>query len=401
MLEEKNKDSKEKRVKIEIPRLIYFVLVSVLTALIVVLITNFLYLQVFIKESQENTMTFQVIQGRRISYIIENFISERVNSLEQLSYVLAQEDRESQKSQDILNNFSERYPETAFLFVFNVEGVEIAKSINPDKPFIERGLSSSKTFNWAISNESFVSEVLFSERGEPYVRIGIPIFNNKKREMEGVLIGGVSIEKICDIVPGMKLEESGRILIVDDKGNLIAGPDSQKVLEKLNLINLTPVRATVVGKEFKDLKRGGEYQNEEGNLVIGIGVPIKKLNWGVIIEQDSSEFRSIERDAKFLAFLLTGTALILILVLSWSIKVLIGASKTIRGYQSQLEGAKIGLEEEVKDRTKELAEKVKELEKWRRLTTGRELRMAELKKEIKKLKEKYEELAFKTGRKVN
>jgi len=45
------------------------------------------------------------------------------------------------------------------------------------------------------------------------------------------------------------------------------------------------------------------------------------------------------------------------------------------------------LEEQVKEGTRELQERVKELEKFHRLAVGRELRMINLKKEIKKLKE--------------
>jgi len=45
------------------------------------------------------------------------------------------------------------------------------------------------------------------------------------------------------------------------------------------------------------------------------------------------------------------------------------------------------LEKKVGERTKELQERVEELEKFHRLTVGRELKMAELKKEIEKLKE--------------
>lgn len=45
------------------------------------------------------------------------------------------------------------------------------------------------------------------------------------------------------------------------------------------------------------------------------------------------------------------------------------------------------LDEQVKERTKELQGKIKELERFHRLAVGRELKMIELKKEIKKLKE--------------
>jgi methyl-accepting chemotaxis protein len=49
------------------------------------------------------------------------------------------------------------------------------------------------------------------------------------------------------------------------------------------------------------------------------------------------------------------------------------------------------LERKVEERTKTLQEKMIELERFNKLTVGRELKMIELKKEIKKLKEELEE----------
>lgn len=53
------------------------------------------------------------------------------------------------------------------------------------------------------------------------------------------------------------------------------------------------------------------------------------------------------------------------------------------------------LEEKVRERTRELQEKIAELEKFQRLAVGRELKMVELKKEIEKLKEKLQKLESK------
>jgi uncharacterized membrane protein (DUF106 family) len=46
----------------------------------------------------------------------------------------------------------------------------------------------------------------------------------------------------------------------------------------------------------------------------------------------------------------------------------------------------------VDERTKELKEKVEELERFHKLTVGRELKMIELKNTIKELQKKLEEL---------
>jgi len=49
-----------------------------------------------------------------------------------------------------------------------------------------------------------------------------------------------------------------------------------------------------------------------------------------------------------------------------------------------------GQEEMIKERTKELQEKINELEKFSRLAVGRELKMVTLKEEIEKLKKELE-----------
>lgn len=82
----------------------------------------------------------------------------------------------------------------------------------------------------------------------------------------------------------------------------------------------------------------------------------------------------------------------------------------LREYQKALEEAKISLEirvmartkelkeltesleEKIKERTKELHQKIEDLEKFHRLAVGRELKMIELKKEIKRLNKELNKL---------
>ena len=51
-----------------------------------------------------------------------------------------------------------------------------------------------------------------------------------------------------------------------------------------------------------------------------------------------------------------------------------------------------GLERQVEKRTEELRGKIQELERFNKLSVGRELKMVELKEEVKRLKEELENL---------
>lgn len=64
----------------------------------------------------------------------------------------------------------------------------------------------------------------------------------------------------------------------------------------------------------------------------------------------------------------------------------------VRARTRELEELAKSLDEKVKERTKELKEKIETLEKFQRLTVGRELKMIELKNKIKELTEKIKKL---------
>ena len=59
----------------------------------------------------------------------------------------------------------------------------------------------------------------------------------------------------------------------------------------------------------------------------------------------------------------------------------------VAGRTKELQGLAASLEEKVKERTRELQEKLTELERFEKLAIGRELKMIELKEELKKLEE--------------
>lgn len=58
----------------------------------------------------------------------------------------------------------------------------------------------------------------------------------------------------------------------------------------------------------------------------------------------------------------------------------------VKARTRELEELALGLEKRVEDRTKKLKEKIKELERFQKLAVGRELKMIELKKELKEIR---------------
>ncbi len=63
----------------------------------------------------------------------------------------------------------------------------------------------------------------------------------------------------------------------------------------------------------------------------------------------------------------------------------------VRARTKELEELAQSLDEKVKERTKELQERLEELEKFHRLTVGREMKMAELKEKIQALERELQE----------
>ncbi|MDI6602512.1 MAG: HAMP domain-containing protein [Patescibacteria group bacterium] len=128
--------------------------------------------------------------------------------------------------------------------------------------------------------------------------------------------------------------------------------------------------AKEVTNPLKHLREGAETIGK-GNLDYRI-----KIKTGDEIEELANAFNKMAEDLKRSYTALEESKKVL------EIKV---AART-----KELKELAEGLEEEVERRTKEVRERMEELEKFHRLAVGRELKMVELKKEIKKLKKELE-----------
>ncbi len=265
---------------------------------------------------------------------------------------------------------------------------------------------------------------------------------NEEGKIIAVMAGQVNMEKIWETTDKIKVEEKGFAFIVNKEGRFVAYPEKEKILTLMSSPSFI--------KEVLSGDGGvTNYADENKQKMIG-GVAsfleeklIDQLGWKLIIAQPESEAFALVNTFQRQVIIIFLSGIVLLLIISYllsnkivvPIKKIITATKKIAlgelGTQitiktgdeveelaesfnkmaidlkksrivieeskdvleirvaartKELQELTKGLEEKVGERTKELQGQVDELERFRRLTVGRELKMLELKKELKNKK---------------
>jgi HAMP domain-containing protein len=431
---------KKKRGAIRFQKKIFLLVFGLLV--IFFLILNLVYLFSSIKEYERNQSLLMKEILLKVQERVRSYLSEeigKINILTQNSFGYS--DLSQQKI--ILESYLKDEENLFFISLTDSQGKEILK-VSRKEFFGQKDLKDlalTKEFYQAKRGEIFISDVEFSQEGTPFLRIAIPsiVFKDK-----GMLVTELSLRKIWEIIGEIKIGKEGKIYLTDKNGRLIADPDPSLVYREMNLINLLPVKNVLSGKEVLALTKENIYLRENGKKVLAFGIFLPKFNWALMAEVPWEEiyypiFQKIlfSISLLFLAIIFSfissrkislylaspieefkrGIEIIRKGNLSHQIKLETGdeieelarafnqMTKDLEESRANLEESKAVLEikvaartrelreiaerqeEIIKERTKELEEKIEELEKFHKLAVGRELKMIELKEELKKLRE--------------
>jgi len=391
--------------------LLYSIIALVILGLVAVNIgINLIWLESFVRDLRDRSINYLLSEAKRSSENIEKFIQAEINDIKRLS----QDVTISENTEFFISRFLKENPAIKEISIINLNGRE-EKRYSRKEYFTEKDLRDFaflEEFEKAKEGQIFISKVDFTPEGEPYIKITAPIRKLEIEKPQAVLRATFYLKGAWEKALEMKIRETGRVSVIDDKGMLIADPDPSRVLEKINLLILPSAKSPISGEIF----RGTKYLNEKGIEVFGVGVPIKILKWGVIVEQTTEELEAPIKEIQKLTIIFWVVGTIIIGVLIWLDLILRKADKEvlkrhliIEDQSKKLEEAKASLEiriqartrelqelaqkleEQIRERTKELQNKVGELEKFNRLAVGRELKMIELKEEITKLKEQLQD----------
>lgn len=235
--------------------------------------------------------------AKRAAEEIDLYVSNSLAILNALAQNLGRFNIPGNEQELMLSNYVLNFPEFGQIYITDKEGKAI---ISTDSRLLA-DRSQDIAYQTAIKGTIYKSEIFISKNLTPSMTIAVPM--KKLNEIKGVAIGEINLVAMWNLVDKIRIGESGYTFVVSGDGRLIAhglGDGKARVLSNENAGSLGIVRGVTGGKDMVDI-----YRNIEGKDVIGVGVPIPSLGWGIVIEEPLTEaYASTRRMTIFLVILI-------------------------------------------------------------------------------------------------
>ena len=297
--------------------LIYYIIGFVIFAVLLLnLEVNFFWLRDFASTIRGRSLEHQMLVAEHAAWMMEKEASLEVDGVEKLAQDLATVGEDSPLADIFVERFLKSSNHSREVSLIEVSGKE-KKRFSREHSYEEselRDFSFLEQFEKAKEGQTYLGKVNYSNYAEPYILISTPIRKFGEEEVRGVLEVQYFLRGMWEIALETKVGGTGRVMVVDDKGMLVADPQPSRVLKKINLLNIPPTKDLLSKKQYS----GGHYLNEKGVEVVGVGKAfnVGPMTWGLIVEQDASEMENpIKEVSKWLTvFLFSSVAIIGVLV---------------------------------------------------------------------------------------
>lgn len=192
-----------------------------------------------------------------------------------------------------------------------------------------------------LSGNEYIGPVRYDAKNDPYLTLSVPIINfvnsqsgldlstsepgvvRSATDIKGVLIANISLKSLWNKVLSSKLGKSGYAYVVDDKGDLIAYPNTGYMLSHHSLASVPEVQSAL--KDVSGPDEGvnsapspQQTKSETGATVLSSHAIIPRTQWAVIAEEPISSVYAQARHQVGTAFIffvfaaLIGMAIILL-----------------------------------------------------------------------------------------
>jgi len=390
--------------------------------IIVILINNSLYIYFLFNREQSLVVSEQNSIARDAANAVKGFIDDKFSVMAQSAYVSDLISTTSDKQELVMNKLIGLIPSLRQLFLVDEQGKELQKVSRLSNPIQLHLTAADKDtlLSTVKRNNNYISVVYFDDlTQEPLIIIAIPT-KNVFGDVKGALIGEVNLKFMWDLVSNMRIGNNGLAYVVDRKGNLLAFADVSRVLKRENLSGNTKVGQFITGKKEENSQAISVSKGIRGTAVVATFASLGFPDWAVVVEMPIMEaYKPLLSEAGLSILIILTSALGSIMLTIYLSKRLINPIIIFRNAANNISSGKLGtrvdiksqdeigdlattfnsmvseidkargdLEQKITERTQKLDQKVKELEKFKEVTVGRELKMIELKKEIERLEAK-------------
>lgn len=192
----------------------------------------------------------------------------------------------------------------------------------PDGTYIsQKGLQTVKLndreyFQRAMAGQANMGEPIISKTtGNVVAPIALPIIKDGK--VEGVLAATIKIEKLIDIVNGIKIGETGYAYMIDKKGVFVVYPQKDYILNK----KLTDLGEGVqtISEKMTSLERGmGKYRLDGVEKLVAY-TPVSSTGWSLAVTVPDSEVKKPLSSILRSTIIVSLATLVLLMLLLWLI----------------------------------------------------------------------------------
>lgn len=248
--------------------------------------TIFIYSAVKTIEQDVSSLHLEI--ARRALLTISTALEGHMNAQQRASNGLAEK---GANAEQILSVFVKDNPELNKASLVDKNGKEVLR-IDRFSVVTTKDLANYKNngnFKEAESGKTHIDPVFFSGRGDPIMIFTTPVIS-LRGEFLGALVTELDLRFMWGLMSEINVGTRGKVYVVDNRGYIIADPDSSLVLRGENVASRPIVAKVINGASLVDgLDSSDRYNNFDNVPVFAAALRLEPFGWGVITEEPLSD----------------------------------------------------------------------------------------------------------------
>lgn len=280
-------------------------------------VINAIWLIPTLRNTRVSASVFALTVAERIKSEINGSLGNALSDVVSVSGEVADE---PERTVTTFSNLLRYHPIFTSISLVDRSGKEFVRldssgPLGPEK-FIDQ--SKNTSFYLALQDRTTFTPPVILPNGEAHVFLVIPV--PKKGEfIDKVIIAELNVQNLLSIIRSPKIGQ-GHVYVLDRDGVEILNPDPVRILKHQNLSSRRIAKKVLVdGTTADGLAQDDGYVNDAGEDTFTVGMPIPVVKWGVFVEQPRSQALAGERQTIILAFVTSLLAIIIFVVIAFSI----------------------------------------------------------------------------------